>query len=292
MPELPEIETIVRELKKALKGAVILDAKFSRPKLIRGISYPAFRKTLKGKKIQKIERKAKYILLHLSGGKTLILHLGMTGRLLLHPQKRAGQIINLKTGKKEPDRFVRGQFFLNKNRVLDFSNLRLLGKVYLINTANLTEKDPVKKLGIDPLSQGFTYSLFAEQLKKRKGKIKPILMDQTFLAGIGNIYSNEILFDAKIHPLAKIQNLAPAQIKALYLSVKKILKEGVKYGGTTDSDFFDLRGATGNYQKHLKVYRKTGQPCPRRCGGRIKQMKLNGRSAYFCPQCQKLEAQK
>lgn len=285
MPELPEVETIVGELKRALIGAVILDAVFSRPKLIKNISYLAFRKTIKGKKIQKIERRAKYILLYLSGGKTLILHLGMTGRLLLHPQKEKGQVVNLKTKKKEPDRFIRGQFFLNKNRVLDFSDLRLFGRVYLVDTATLLQKDPIKKLGIDPLSKNFTYFLFAEQIKKRKGKVKTILMDQTFLSGIGNIYSDEILFEAKIHPLSPIQNLKPAQAKALYLAIKKILKKGVRYRGTSDSDYFDLKGETGNFQKHLRVYRQTGKPCFR-CPGKVERLKIAGRSAHFCSMCQ------
>ena len=286
MPELPEVETIVGELKRALVGAVILDAIFSRPKLIKVISYPTFRKTIKGKKIQKIERRAKYILLHLSGDKTLILHLGMTGRLLLHPEKEKGQVVNLKTRKKEPDRFIRGQFSLNKNRVLDFSDLRLFGRVYLVDTKTLLQKDPIKKLGIDPLSKNFTYSLFAEQLGRRKGKVKTILMDQTFLAGIGNIYSDEILFEAKIHPLTLIQNLKPLRVKALYSAIKNILKKGVKYRGTSDSDYFDLRGETGNFQKHLRVYRKTGKLCFR-CPGKVERLKIGGRSAHFCPSCQK-----
>lgn len=286
MPELPEVETITNELKRAVRGAIILDVKFSRPKLIKGLSYPAFRKTLKGRKIQKIERRAKYILLHLSGGKTLILHLGMTGRLLLHPQKEKGQVTNLKTKKKEVDRFIRGQFFLNKNRVLDFSDLRLFGRIYLVDTAEVAEKDPIKKLGIDPLSKSFTYPLFAEQLKKRKGKVKTILMDQTFLAGIGNIYSDEILFEAKIHPLALIQKLKPPQTSALYSAIKKILKKGVRYRGTSDSDYFDLRGNMGSFQRHLRVYRQTGKPCFR-CKGKVKRIKIAGRSAHFCPTCQK-----
>ena len=285
MPELPEVETIVSELKRGLAGAVILDAVFSRPKLIKGISYPTFRKIIKGKKVQKIERRAKYILVHLSVGKTLILHLGMTGRLLLHPKKEAGKVVNLKTKKKEPDRFIRGVFSLNKNRVLDFSDLRLFGRVYLVNTATLLQKEPIKKLGIDPLSKEFTYSLFAEQLKKRKGKVKTILMDQTFLAGIGNIYSDEILFEAKIHPLTPIQNLKPLQIKALHSAIKKILKKGVKYRGTSGSDYFDIRGETGNFQKHLRVYRQTGKPCFH-CPGKVERIKIGGRSAHFCPACQ------
>jgi len=287
MPELPEVETITGELKRTLKGATISDVSFSRPKLIKGISYATLRKTLKGKKIRKIERRAKYILLHLSGGKTLILHLGMTGRLLLHPKKEKGKVVNLKTKKKEPDRFVRGQFFLSGNRVLDFSDLRLFGRVYLMDTATLSKKDPIKKLGIDPLSKSFTPSLFAQQLKKRKGKVKVILMDQTFLAGIGNIYSDEILFAARLHPLHLVQKLTPAQIRALYSAIKKILKAGVKYRGTSDSDYFDLRGNMGNFQKHLKVYRQTGKPCPSPCKGTVKRIKVNGRSAHFCPMCQK-----
>ncbi len=285
MPELPEVETIVSELKRALPRAVILDAKFSRPKLIKGISYPVFRKTIKGKKIQKIERRAKYILLHLSRGKTLILHLGMTGRLLLHPQKETGKVVNLKTKKKEPDRFVRGEFILNKNRVLDFSDLRLFGRVYLVDTATLLQKEPIKKLGVDPLSKIFTYPLFDQQLKKRKGKVKTILMDQTILSGIGNIYSDEILFEAKIHPLSPIQNLKPPQTKALYSAIKKILKKGVKYRGTSDSDYFDLQGEMGNFQKHLRVYRQTGKPCFR-CKGKVARIKIAGRSAHFCSMCQ------
>ncbi len=287
MPELPEVETITNELKQTLKGTVILDAQFSRPKLIKGISYPTFRKNIAKKKIQKIERRAKYILLTLSGNKTLILHMGMTGRLLLHPKKEKGEIVNLKTKKKKPDRFVRGQFFLDKNRILDFSDLRLFGKVYLLNTPDVAKQNPTKKLGIDPLSKNFTPSLFAQQLKKRKGSVKVVLMDQTFLAGIGNIYSDEILFEARIHPLTKTQNLKPAQTKALYIATKKVLKLGVKYRGTSDSDYFDLYGGIGTFQKHLKVYRKTGKPCPRPCKGKIERIKINGRSTHFCPSCQR-----
>ncbi len=286
MPELPEVETIVSELKRALIGATILDAQFSRPKLIKGISYPSFRKTIAKKKIQKIERRAKYILFSLSGGKTLILHLGMTGRLLLHPKKEKGEVVNLKTKKKEPDRFVRGQFLLDKNRILDFSDLRLFGKIYLLNTADVAKNNPIKKLGIDPLSKEFTLPLFIQQLKKRKGGVKVVLMDQAFLAGIGNIYSDEILFEAKVHPLTKTQNLKPAQTKALYSAIKKILKLGIKYRGTSDSDYFDLYGGVGTFQKHLKVYRKTGKPCPRPCKGIVTRIKINGRSAHYCSVCQ------
>jgi len=287
MPELPEVETITNELKRSARGATIEDVKFSRPKLIKNISYSTLRKELRGKKIQKIERRAKYILLHLSGDKTLILHLGMTGRLLLHSQKEKGQVTNLKTKKKEVDRFIRGQFFLNKGRVLDFSDLRLFGRVYLIDTADVLKKDPIKKLGIDPLSKSFTPSLFVTQLKKRKGKVKVVLMDQTFLAGIGNIYSDEILFEAKLHPLTLIQKLKPPQTRALYSAIKKILKKGVRYRGTSDSDYFDLRGNIGSFQKHLRVYRQTGKPCPRLCKGTVKRIKVGGRSAHFCPSCQK-----
>jgi formamidopyrimidine-DNA glycosylase len=168
--------------------------------------------------------------------------------------------------------------------MLAFSDLRKFAKAELWESDRLEFPD----LGPEPLSALFDFEKFKKTIKGKRGKIKQVLMDQRVVAGIGNIYSDEILFKAKISPLKETSFLSVAELKRIYLAMKKILALAIKLGGESISDFRRLSGEKGYYDKARKVYRKTGEPCPRRCGGVVKRVKIGGRSAHFCPKCQAL----
>lgn len=278
MPELPEVETIRRDLEKEILGARVLDVKAEKPNPLRGISLPQFRKEVTGKKVEALRRRAKNLLLDLSGGRTIVLHLRLAGQLLLRK-------------KGEPaDRFVRLTFLLEEGRELRFADMRRFGTIDLWET---TKVDEIlnQKYGPEPLSPAFTVTTLENILQRKGGRIKVVLMDQKALAGIGNIYSDEILFAAGIHPLRSAKSLKREEMQKIYQAVQKILKEAIKRRGSSgpqETEYRDIRGEKGEQQEHHQVYRRTGLPCPQ-CGTAIKRIKIGGRSGHYCPQCQPLE---
>jgi len=169
--------------------------------------------------------------------------------------------------------------------MLALSDLRKFAKAELWKTEELKNSEEIKNLGPEPLSKDFTFEKFKEVLKKKKGKIKQILMYQTVIAGIGNIYSDEILFEAQIHPFRKIPKLSETELKKIYQAMRKILKKAIELKGSSITDFRDIKGKRGSFDKIIKVYRKEGKKCSR-CGTIIKRAKIGGRSAHFCPKCQ------
>jgi len=354
MPELPEVQTIVNDLNKKIKGDTIVGFWSGWKKAVKNISAKKFAKEIQGRKILGVRRIGKNIFIDLDNDKTIYIHLKMTGHLLVKFQnpkskfqiKPKPQIINQKSKeKKSPlilsghptgqallkkgenenyfdekvNQYVRHIFYLKTrnpkrkshnvkretqnlsliiplkmggdnieyNKTLEFSDLRKFGKIVLADTDKLESLKEIKSLGIDALSKKFTLKRFKEILKKRQNSlIGIILMNQNLIAGIGNIYRSEILFDAKILPTRKAVSLKPAEIKSLYGSIKKILKKAVKMRGTSDSDYRDTSGAPGKFQKKLKVYRRDGEKC-QKCGSIIKKVKLGQRSAYYCEKCQR-----
>lgn len=306
MPELPEVETIVRDLNRKVLGRAFVDVWTDWKKMIhlrqgfggqvkKPDSFKKFKKEIKGKKIKKVWRRGKNILFELSEGKTLLIHQKLTGHLLLGDWKREVKAWRpIKPGPLEDpiNRFLHLIFWLdNKHHLsipkqLALSDLRKFAKVELWNSQELKESKEFTGLGPEPLEESFTFQKFQEILKKEKRKIKQVLMDQTVIAGIGNIYSDEILFEAKIRPLKEAPRLTLAELKRIYQAIKKILKKAVELRGTSISDFRDLEGKRGSFGKVRKVYRKDGEKCPR-CSAKIKRIKLAGRSAHFCPKCQK-----
>jgi formamidopyrimidine-DNA glycosylase len=308
MPELPEVETIVRDLNKTVKGLKITDFWIDQEKTIKQPAYRDFVKQIKNKKILKARRRAKYVLIDLSGNKTIIIHQKMSGHLLygkwarkISPlaKSRAKEIktISLLSGslKNDPqNRFIRLIFYLNNGKQLGLSDLRRFAKVLLFDTDKIKELEEIKKLGPEPLEKDFTLNKFKEIFEKfthRKGKakIKQVLMDQNVIAGIGNIYSDEILFEAKIHPLRPIEKTSEDDLRKIYQAIKKILQRAIALKGDSMSDYRMLNGKKGGYQEIQKVYQRDGEKCYR-CEETIKRIKISGRSAHFCPACQRLTA--
>ncbi len=289
MPELPEVETIVFDLNKKIKSFSIVDFETNWPKSIK-LPVEIFKKRIIGQRVKEIKRKGKNILFFLSSQEIMIVHLKMTGHLLVKPiypsvkeqvffKERVNQYI------RHTWKLKKGQSKLN----LDFSDLRKFGKIRLIKKNDLKKDKELQNLGVEPLSEEFNLKKLDDIFAKRKKVIiRNILMDQSLIVGIGNIYVSEILFDAKLSPFRKSESLNQSEKKNLLKSIKKILKKAIKKRGTSDSDYRDTSGAPGSFQKLLKVYNREKQPCQRKnCQGIILRKKINQRSAFWCPSCQR-----
>ncbi|MEM3452256.1 MAG: bifunctional DNA-formamidopyrimidine glycosylase/DNA-(apurinic or apyrimidinic site) lyase [Candidatus Hadarchaeum sp.] len=267
MPELPEVETIRRELSAKLLGRRFCDVEIHDEKPLRGISPRDFRRRLIGQRIGSISRSGKYLLFHLSSGETLIIHLRMTGVLLLNPA--------------DQERFIRIVFKFDDDTQLVFTDVRRFGAVYLVKN----KSDVVGALGVEPLSEEFTPETLARLLAKRRAPIKAVLLDQTVIAGIGNMYADESLFSARIHPLTPAGKLNPDQIKALHRAIQRILLRAIGKGGASVSTYRRPGGEIGTAHFDFKVAHCGGKKCPR-CRAEIQRVKVRNRSSYYCPRCQ------
>lgn len=290
MPELPEVETIVNDLKKVLPRLKIHDVwsdVFNAQKI---------KKEIKGEKILKIERRGKNILIHLSKEKTILIHQKMTGHLLYgkwqtadrQPPTTKTKWIAVESGPLQDDpenRFIHLLFFLSNGYQLALCDMRKFAKVTILATKKLSNE--FKKIGVDALDKKLTLKKFTEIIKTRNGKIKNILMDQSLIAGIGNIYADEILWRAGTHPLRPTNTLKEKELKNIYKAIKPILKKAIKERGSSYIDYRDAFGKKGNYQKMHFAYQQTGKKCKKKDGGIIQKIKINGRSAHFCPKHQK-----
>jgi formamidopyrimidine-DNA glycosylase len=292
MPELPEVETIVRDLNKSVKRLKITSVWVDWKKIIRQPSYEEFVKQVKNRKILEARRRAKYILIDLSGNKTIIIHQKISGHLLYGNWEIENNIPkSLIPGPLRDDsqnRFIRFILFLDNKKALGLSDLRRFAKVLLLDTDKLNELKEIKELGPEPLERDFSFEKFKEIICKKRGKIKPVLMNQNVIAGIGNIYSDEILWYAKIHPLKPVERFKKQELREIYQAIKKVLPTAIEAKGDSMQDYRRLSGELGNYQYQQKVYQMTGRKCPRNDGGIIKRIKIAGRSAHFCSVCQKL----
>lgn len=289
MPELPEVETIIRDLNKKVLKRTFIDVWTDFPKTIKFPSLDKFEEKIKHKTINKISRIGKNIIFDLSGGLTLLIHQKMTGHLLLGVWNfESGAWIPKIKGVMEEkvNDYIHLMFYLDDGKMLALSDLRKFAKVLLVETEKLGELKDVKDIGPDPTDKSFIFEKFKDVFKGKRGKIKKVLMDQNVIAGIGNIYSDEILWEARIYPLRDIQSLEEKEIKAIYRATKKVLSKAIGLRGTSISDFRDISGEEGFYAKYRKVYQREGELCPRG-DGKIKRIKLGGRSAHYCPNCQK-----
>jgi len=289
MPELPEVETTVRYLRRKVLDRTFLDAWTDSKKTIKKPnSFNSLKKLIKGKRIKGIRRRAKNIIFDLSGGFSLLVHLKMTGHLLVGNWRLNGVWESIKKGLlREPvNKYIHLMFRLDRGLMLALSDLRKFAKVEMWKTEELSASPGFEKLGPEPLDSSFSFKEFKKILKKR-GRIKQVLMDQSVIAGIGNIYADEILWEARIHPLKPALKLKEKELKDIYRAIRRILKEAIRLRGTSVSDFRDPEGRPGSYGKVLKVYQRKGEKCPR-CGRVITRIKINGRSAHFCPICQKI----
>lgn len=280
MPELPEVEVIRRDLEKEVVGrrirkASVRNIKNSGRVIRRHPNRKAFEAALTGATITKVSRKGKYLLLHLDTKATLVVHLGMSGQLI---QCKAGApVVN------------------HTHVVLDFTtggqlryiDPRSFGEMFLSQAQDWDQVSELGKLGIDPLEQPLSWQMMLETLARRHAKMKGLLMEQDFICGIGNIYSDEILFHSGIRHDRPSDTLSSSEVRRLYRAIHEILQDAIRYRGTSadDEQYRDLHGQVGEYQQFLKVYQREGQPC-RRCRTLIERQKWSNRSTFFCPQCQ------
>ena len=245
MPELPEVETIRRQLAQKIVG-----------------------KKLNGQKIIGVRRKAKLLIIDFADGSSLLFHLKLTGQLIFNGQS---------------SKYTRRIFKFDDGSQLIFNDARKFGWWKRVGDTKKIEKE----LGPEPLE--ISLKTLKTLLGKRpNAKIKPLLMDQKFIAGIGNIYSDEILFAAKVGPLRLVKTLTDKEIQQIFQNIKKILKKAIKHQGTSEQYYLDACGQEGNYASHLKVYQREGEKCLC-CGTKIKRVKIGGRNAHFCPRCQKIQ---
>lgn len=289
MPELPEVETTVNELKEKVLKRTFLDIWTDAEKLIKKPSFEKFKKSIIGKKIEEIERKGKLTLIKLNDNKAILIHQKLTGHLLAGKWKKQGKEWKpLGKGElRDPmNRFIHIIFFLDKDLMLALSDLRKFARIEFWDYDLLMKSKRIKELGIDPMDKSFTFLEFEKRIKDKSGKIKQVLMNQKLIAGIGNIYSDEILFYAGVKPSRRAKNLKKNELKKIYTGIKKILREAIKVKGDSFSDYRRPDGSKGRFQDFSKVYRREGKKCFK-CNSIILREKIGGRSAHYCPKCQK-----
>ena len=272
MPELPEVETIHRDLTPRLVGRTIVEVWVSpdAPKLVQDETADAFCRRLAGRRIEELDRRGKYLLVRLEGGLTWIVHLRMTGGL-----------IHSRGGCPE-ERFLRARFRLDDGAELCYLDLRKLGTMWLVDD----ESKVVGKLGPEPLGEAFGPQELHRLLAKRSAPVKAVLLDQGAIAGIGNIYADEALFEAGIRPAKPAKALSRRAAERLHRAVRKVLMEALEDRGSSFRDYVDAEGEQGMHQLRVKVFRRTGEPCYV-CGTEIRRIRVGGRGTHYCPKCQR-----
>ena len=302
MPELPEVETTTKGLRGAVLGLTIknvwtdLSTKDKRQK--EAVANPPFfkyfKKEVSGKKIISVERRAKNILINLSGDKTILVHLKMTGHLLYGKYKFIKNInkwIPNEAGPlKDPfNKYVHFIFTFSNKKNLAFSDARKFGKITLLDTKTMHESKHLAGIGPEPLEKSFTLKKMTERLNNKPNqKIKTLLMDQQIIAGIGNIYSDEVLWRAGVHPERMVKDINKKELTLMFKAIKETLAKGIDFGGDSMSDYRNIHGLPGKFQLHHQAYQKTGEKCSKiNCKGIIKRKVVAGRSAHFCSVHQK-----
>ncbi len=291
MPELPEVQTTVNGINETLKGAVILDVCHNWERMFRNNSYKEVRKIVRGATIKNASRRGKHILIHLSNKHTIIVHMKMTGHLMVgkYRKTKLGFVPEEKGALADPfNRFIHVVFTLKDGRSLVFCDARKFGKISIEVTEHLPHSPLLAHLGPEPLDVDTTAILFARQMQsKPRGKIKQVLLDQSVIAGIGNIYSDELLWLSRVHPESRVQNIPQKLFAVLFKNTQKVLRDGLLFGGDSTSDYRNIHGEAGVSHKHHQVYQRKGKFCLRRgCKGIIERIIVGARSTHFCPVCQ------
>ncbi|HEU4528462.1 MAG TPA: bifunctional DNA-formamidopyrimidine glycosylase/DNA-(apurinic or apyrimidinic site) lyase [Actinomycetota bacterium] len=278
--ELPEVEVMRRDLEKDVVGRKVAKAEVRASKnAMRVIRRHAKRKEftdrLTGRKLAKVERRGKYVLLHLDNGDVLVVHFGMSGQFVRGNKRQA----------LPPHTHVVIDF--QQGGDLRFVDPRTFGEMFVATPDELGKVKELQHIAIDPLDHVFTWQAFGAALAERASKMKVLLMDQKFMSGLGNIYSDEVLFAAGLRHDRMSNTLSSQEVRRLYRALQEVLQDAIRFRGTTleDEAYVDLFGKPGEFQNELKVYGRAGQPC-RRCRTPIEAVKISGRSAYYCPQCQ------
>lgn len=313
MPELPEVETVRRGLSRLIVGKKVIHVTCDTPK-----SFPnpsgEVAQFLIGASVTAVHRRAKVLLIELSSGYTLVTHLKMTGQLVYIANGRwqmedgknkkliANSHVPIAAGEARfggghpndslvgelPDKTTRVQIRFQGESTLYFNDLRKFGWMRLMPSISVPEIDFMKRLGPEPLEDDFTPEILYERLQRRKNtSIKAALLDQSVVAGIGNIYADESLWAAKIHPATLVRNIPNSKFQILCHEIKYVLNLSLQKGGSTDKNYVDAEGKRGSYLTFARVFRREGQPCPR-CGTTIEKLRVAGRGTHICPRCQRI----
>ena len=268
MPELPEVETVANDLRGQLAGRCFREAHILWPRTLAAPDEPALEDRLAGRRVIDVGRRGKYILIHLDDGQALIVHLRMTGRLAV--VRGDSSVLE--------DKHLRAWFGLADGDALTFTDSRKFGRIWLVEDI----ADVTGKLGVEPLAWDLAPEAFAARIRRRKVAIKALLLDQTVVAGVGNIYADEALFRAGIHPLRKSSALTDDELGRLYEGLRDVLQEAIAKRGTLLRDYRTPYGADGYFQNHLRVYGQYGKPCPR-CGQPIERIRVHAAQHPFLP---------
>lgn len=288
MPELPEVETVRRGLAGLIVGQTIATVTYDTPKSFPNAEHDV-REFLIGASITNVRRRAKVLLIDLSTSYTLVVHLKMTGQLVYRGKAvfGAGHPSDSLIGEL-PDRSTRVIVAFTDNSHLFFNDQRKFGWMKLLPTLEVPNIDFMKKVGPEPLEADFTADEFRERFMRRaRTSIKAALLDQTVIAGVGNIYADESLWGAKIHPLRRVGTIAISEYDRLYEQLRLVMNIAIEKGGSTDKNYVNAEGKRGSYMDFARVFRREGQPCPR-CGTTIVKFKAAGRGSHICPHCQVL----
>lgn len=286
MPELPEVETVRIGLAALLPGRRVQAVDFDWPKGFPN-SDADVAAHLVGAKVTAVKRRAKVLLIDLDSEYSLVIHLKMTGQLVFRGDQHfgAGHPNSSLVGEL-PDKSTRVTFTFDDGSKLFFNDQRKFGWVRLLPTIEVPSIDFFQKVGPEPLADDFTADSFIQRLRRRDGSaIKAVLLDQTVVAGIGNIYADESLWSAKIHPLTRVKDVPDAQLRDLYAGLINVLKLSIEKGGSTDRNYVDAVGKRGSYLTFANVFRREGRPCSR-CGTTIVKLRVAGRGTHICPHCQ------
>lgn len=274
MPELPEVETVRRSLQPFLIGHRIVEVtRIAWPSTIAEPSPEEFSARLQGREIVAIDRRAKYLIIHLDQDEALVVHLRMTGQL------------TVVEAEAEPDKHTHVVLRLDTGQQMFYRDTRKFGRMWLLDRDGLAALD--RKLGPEPLDDTLTAEAFRTLIRRRKGRLKQLLLDQAVIAGLGNIYVDEALWLAQLHPLATVGMISDEQIDALYAAIREVLASGIDKRGTTFSNYRDALGAKGSNQNYLNVYNRANQPCLR-CGSPIEKIVVVQRGTHICAYCQPL----
>lgn len=299
MPELPEVENLRRGLEKNIMGQKILEVKVNKPKLVSGKgnirkASPAkvkeFEQGLKGEKITAVERRAKNLIFKMKSGKILLAHLKMSGQFVYKANTGKGKVIGghpIELSEKTlPNKHTHIIFTLEKG-MLYYNDTRMFGYVlYFPTSKHFEDTNHFALIGLEPTDKKFTKEYLFEELKKKKGKIKAVLMDQKIVVGLGNIYADESLFAAKIRPDRNASSVTKQEVALLHKAILRILKRAILVGGSSVATYRLLDETKGNYAREHKVYGKAGEKCPR-CGHILKKILIQTRTTVFCPNCQR-----
>lgn len=272
MPEMPEVETVRRGLIEQVLNKRITHVEIRYQNLITG-DVDEFIETVTGAVISNIGRRAKFLLIELDNGYTIISHLRMEGKYRVSADQNA------------IDKHSHAIFTLDDGQMLIYNDVRKFGRMQLWPTDKLSENKSLKKLGPEPLAADFTFENIKPRIMRHRKDIKTVLLDQSVMGGLGNIYVDEVLWQAKIHPETKADHLTDEEIKDIIKCSNSEIDMAIKSGGSTIRTYLDANGHKGNMQDRLKVYGKEGEPCPR-CGTKIEKIKVGGRGTHFCPKCQ------